>query len=104
MKSLKFEQRNLVLHGTWKWLLAEFASYYGVSDEYAKLRYLTYVMDVATPTADCLSLVHDMLLPVVMKSRSNNNLSHQEVRPPSFFSPFLITFRASALGFLFLFL
>lgn len=40
MKSLKFEQRNLVLHGAWKWLLAEFASYYGVSDEYARLRYL----------------------------------------------------------------
>ncbi|KAJ1699717.1 hypothetical protein LUZ63_008229 [Rhynchospora breviuscula] len=80
MKSLKFEQRNLVLHGSWKWLLTEFASYFGVSDEYARLRYLTYVMDVATPTADCLTLVHDLLLPVLMKSRSNKNLSHQENR------------------------
>ena len=37
-------------------------------------------MDVATPTADCLILVHDLLLPVIMKSRSKNLLSHQEVR------------------------
>lgn len=42
-------------------------------------RYLSYVMDVATPTADCLILVHDLLLPVIMKSRGKNTLSHQEV-------------------------
>lgn len=35
-------------------------------------------MDVATPTADCLSLVYDLLLPVVSKPK--NSLSHQEVR------------------------
>ncbi|XP_073010311.1 uncharacterized protein [Typha latifolia] len=80
MKAQHFQQRNLLLHGSWKWLLSEFASYYGVSDEYTKLRYLSYVMDVATPTADCLTLVHDLLLPVVMKSRSKNILSHQENR------------------------
>lgn len=39
-------------------------------------RYLSYVMDVATPTADCLLLIHDLLSPVVVKS---NALSHQEV-------------------------
>ncbi|XP_020090273.1 uncharacterized protein LOC109711557 isoform X2 [Ananas comosus] len=80
MKTQHFQQRNLLLHGSWKWLLTEFASYYGVSDAYTKLRYLSYVMDVATPTEDCLTLVHDLLLPVVMKSRSNNTLSHQENR------------------------
>lgn len=39
MKIQHFRQRNLVLHGPWKWLLTEFASYFGVSDAYTKLRY-----------------------------------------------------------------
>ncbi|KAF3446002.1 hypothetical protein FNV43_RR11180 [Rhamnella rubrinervis] len=80
MKVQHFQQRNLVLHGPWKWLLTEFSSYYGVSDVYTKLRYLSYVMDVATPTADCLTLVYDLLLPVVMKGHSKSTLSHQENR------------------------
>lgn len=80
MKVQHFQQRNLMLHGQWKWLLVEFASYYGVSDAYTKLRYLSYVMDVATPTADCLNLVYDLLLPVVMKGHCRNTLSHQENR------------------------
>ena len=42
-------------------------------------RYLSYVMDVATPTADCLTLVYDLLLPVIMKGHSKSTLSHQEV-------------------------
>lgn len=42
-------------------------------------RYLSYIMDVATPTADCLNLVHDLLMPVVMKGNSRSTLSHQEV-------------------------
>ncbi|XP_010266256.1 PREDICTED: uncharacterized protein LOC104603800 [Nelumbo nucifera] len=80
MKVQNFQQRNLLLYGPWKWLLTEFASYYGVSDAYTKLRYLSYVMDVATPTADCLCLVHDLLLPVIMKGHSKGTLSHQENR------------------------
>lgn len=80
MKVQHFQQRNLMLHGQWKWLLTEFASYYGVSDIYTKLRYLSYIMDVATPTADCLNLVHDLLLPVVMKGQNKRTLSHQENR------------------------
>lgn len=40
MKKQKFEQRNLLFHGPWKWLLTEFASYYGVSDAYTRLRYM----------------------------------------------------------------
>ncbi|KAK4367008.1 hypothetical protein RND71_014888 [Anisodus tanguticus] len=78
MKVQQFQQRNLLLHGAWRWLVTEFASYYGVSDVYTRLRYLTYVMDVATPTADCLNLVYDLLLPVVFKTK--NSLSHQESR------------------------
>ncbi|KAI3825941.1 hypothetical protein L1987_07702 [Smallanthus sonchifolius] len=80
MKVQNFQQRSLLLHGPWKWLLIEFASYYGVSDAYTKLRYLSYIMDVATPTADCLSLVYDLLLPVMMKGHSKSTLSHQENR------------------------
>ncbi|XP_030934042.1 uncharacterized protein LOC115959685 isoform X1 [Quercus lobata] len=80
MKVQHFQQRNLLLHGPWKWLLTEFASYYGVSEVYTKLRYLSYVMDVATPTADCLNLVYELLMPVLMKGHSKNILSHQENR------------------------
>ncbi|KAK6940229.1 hypothetical protein RJ641_029760, partial [Dillenia turbinata] len=80
MKVQNFQQRNLLLHGQWKWLLTEFAAYYGVSDTYTKLRYLSYVMDVATPTADCLTLVYNLLQPVVMKGPTRHSLSHQENR------------------------
>jgi hypothetical protein len=38
MKAQHIQQRNLVVHGSWKWLLTEFALYYGVSDAYTKLR------------------------------------------------------------------
>ncbi|KAL6312071.1 hypothetical protein AAG906_027278 [Vitis piasezkii] len=72
-----FHSRNLWLHGPWKWLLTEFADYYGVSDSYTKLRYLSYVMNVATPTKDCLELVHELLVPVI-KARSEKSLTRQE--------------------------
>ncbi|KAL0659705.1 hypothetical protein Bca4012_080290 [Brassica carinata] len=78
LKTQWFQQRKLLLYGSWKWLLEEFASYYGISDVYTKLRYLTYVMDVATPTSDCLHLVHDLLAPVIMKGNGKATLSHQE--------------------------
>ncbi|GMJ04019.1 hypothetical protein like AT4G24610 [Hibiscus trionum] len=78
MKIQHFQQRNLLLHGPWKWLVNEFASYYGVSDAYTKLRYLSYVMDVATPTEDCLTVIHDLLSPV--KVNNKHKLSHQENR------------------------
>ncbi|CAM0944009.1 unnamed protein product [Alopecurus aequalis] len=80
MKAQHIQQRNLVLQGSWKWLLTEFASYYGVSDAYTKLRYLSYIVDIATPTADWLNLVHELLLPVLMKSHGAATLSHQENR------------------------
>ncbi|GMI89641.1 hypothetical protein like AT4G24610 [Hibiscus trionum] len=80
MKVQRFQQRNLQLYGSWKWLLTEFSLYYGVSDVYTKLRYLSYVMDVATPTADCLGLVHELLMPVVMKGHNKGVLTHQENR------------------------
>lgn len=39
MRAHRFHSRNLKLQGPWKWLLAEFADYYGVSDSYTKLRF-----------------------------------------------------------------
>ncbi|GAB2219633.1 hypothetical protein Droror1_Dr00007270 [Drosera rotundifolia] len=50
------------------------------SDINVAFKYLSYVMDVATPTADCLNLVCDLLYPVVMKGNVKSSLSHQENR------------------------
>ncbi|KAK9156471.1 hypothetical protein Sjap_003951 [Stephania japonica] len=77
MRSHNFHHRNLHIHGPWKWLLAEFSDYYGVSDTYTKLRYLSYVTNVATPTKDCLELVYELLVPVI-KAKSERSLSRQE--------------------------
>lgn len=40
MKAQQFQQRNLHIEGPWHWLLTEFASYYGVSVIYTKLRFV----------------------------------------------------------------
>ncbi|CAI0421981.1 unnamed protein product [Linum tenue] len=80
MKVQHFQQSSLLLHGQWKWLVTEFASYYGLSDAYTKLRYLSYVMDVATPTRDCLELIYDLLKPVLVKGNRKTVLSRQENR------------------------
>ncbi|KAE8075472.1 hypothetical protein FH972_014188 [Carpinus fangiana] len=77
MRAQRFHSRNLWLHGHWKWLLNEFADYYGVSDSYTKLRYLSHVMNVATPTKDCLELVRELLVPII-KARSEKSLTRQE--------------------------
>ncbi|KAK9995441.1 hypothetical protein SO802_020127 [Lithocarpus litseifolius] len=69
---------ELRLQGPWKWLLTEFADYYGVSDSYTKLRYLSHVMNVVTPTKDCLELVNELLVPII-KARSEKSLTRQEV-------------------------
>nr|GFA31438.1 hypothetical protein [Tanacetum cinerariifolium] len=42
------------------------------------LRYLSYVMDVATPTTDCLNVIFDLFSPV--KIKSNDTLSSIENR------------------------
>ncbi|GFP90263.1 hypothetical protein PHJA_001170200 [Phtheirospermum japonicum] len=77
MRAQQFHARNLRIEKPWKWILSEFAEYYGVSDSYTKLRYLSYVMNVATPTKDCLELLHELLVPV-LKARSERNLTRQE--------------------------
>ncbi|KAF2284726.1 hypothetical protein GH714_029594 [Hevea brasiliensis] len=77
MRAQHFQSQNLRLHGPWKWLLTEFADYYGVSDSYTKLRYLWHVMNVATPTRDCLELVNELLVPII-KARGDKSLTRQE--------------------------
>ncbi|KAK3025513.1 hypothetical protein RJ639_042048 [Escallonia herrerae] len=77
MRAQYFHARKLRLDGPWRWLLSEFSDYYGVSDSYTKLRYLSLVMNVATPTKGCLELVHELLVPV-MKARSEKRLTRQE--------------------------
>lgn len=39
LRALGFRHRDLQLYGPWRWLLDEFALYYGVSDSYTRLRY-----------------------------------------------------------------
>ncbi|KAK3010058.1 hypothetical protein RJ639_012648 [Escallonia herrerae] len=77
MRAQYFHARKLWLDGPWRWLLSEFSDYYGVSDSYTKLRYLSLVMNVATPTKGCLELVHELLVPV-MKARNEKRLTRQE--------------------------
>ncbi|KAK7299810.1 hypothetical protein RJT34_10638 [Clitoria ternatea] len=77
MRAQLFHSRNLRLNGPWKWLLDAFADYYGVSNSYAKLRYLSHVMNVATPTKDCLELVRELLEPLI-KARNERSLTRQE--------------------------
>ncbi|CAG7872448.1 unnamed protein product [Brassica rapa] len=76
-RAQRFHAQNLRLNGSWKWLLSEFAEYYGVSDSYTKLRYLSHVMNVATPTKTCLQLVHELLVPI-LSARSDKSLTRQE--------------------------
>lgn len=48
---------------------------------YSTFRHLSYIMDVATPTEDCLTIVHDILSSdiLMMKGKSTNQLSPLEV-------------------------
>jgi len=65
MRAQHFHPKFLHMNGIWKWLLNEFANYYGVSEAYTKLRYLSYIMNIATPTKECLELLYELLLPVI---------------------------------------
>ncbi|XP_071715042.1 uncharacterized protein [Rutidosis leptorrhynchoides] len=77
MRAQCFHARNLWVVDPWKWLLTEFSDYYGVSESYTKLRYLSHVMNVATPIKDCLELIYELLVPV-MKARTERRLTRQE--------------------------
>ncbi|GJU31432.1 hypothetical protein Tco_1175021 [Tanacetum coccineum] len=77
MRAQCFHARNLWVVEPWKWLLTEFSDYYGVSESYTKLRYLSHIMNIATPTKDCLELIYELLVPV-MKARTERRLTRQE--------------------------
>jgi hypothetical protein len=57
LRALHFTRRRLQLHGHWAWLLEELRCNNNVSESYASLRYVQHLLAVATPTADCLSLI-----------------------------------------------
>ena len=108
MRAQNFNSRMLHISGPWIWLLDEFSDYYGISDAYRKLRwtivllvhsqwwlvniivhdsiassirfyrYLSYIMNVAIPTKDCLELIYELLVPVT-KAREDRTLTRQEV-------------------------
>lgn len=59
-------------------------------------------MDVATPTNDCLSLVYDLLLPVIMKGNTKTTLSHQEVKEITKVTCYDIRFDKIIISYLFL--
>lgn len=71
MRVQQFQRCNLQLEETWLWLLSEFASCYSV--------YLVCIIEVATPTEDCLVLIHDFLCPII-KALNENALIRQEVK------------------------
>ncbi|KAG0532195.1 hypothetical protein BDA96_04G087700 [Sorghum bicolor] len=77
MRAQNFNSRMLHISGPWIWLLDEFSDYYGISDAYRKLRYLSYIMNVAIPTKDCLELIYELLVPVT-KAREDRTLTRQE--------------------------
>ncbi|KAK8916406.1 hypothetical protein KSP39_PZI022186 [Platanthera zijinensis] len=77
MRACDFHVRNLRIYGVWKWLLNEFAGYYGVASSYTKLRYLSYVINIAVPTKECLELICELLEPI-LKARTERNLTRQE--------------------------
>ncbi|KAJ1278382.1 hypothetical protein BS78_04G075200 [Paspalum vaginatum] len=77
LRAQNFNSKMLHISGPWIWLLDEFSDYYGVSDAYRKLRYLSYIMNVSIPTKDCLELVYELLVPVT-KAREDKALTRQE--------------------------
>ncbi|XP_066318117.1 uncharacterized protein [Miscanthus floridulus] len=77
MRAQNFNSKMLHISGPWIWLLDEFSDYYGISDAYRKLRYLSYIMNVAIPTNDCLELIYELLVPVT-KAREDRTLTRQE--------------------------
>eukprot|EP00850_Spirogloea_muscicola_P006675 SM000032S12059 [mRNA] locus=s32:382745:388273:+ [translate_table: standard] len=74
-----FDGRNLLLQMPWSWLLSEFALTYQVSENYRSLSYLMHIMEVATPTEECLGLVYNQLC-LVERARTEDSLTRQEKR------------------------
>ena len=79
LRSLHFTRRRLQLHGHWAWLLEELRCNNNVSESYASLRYVQHLLAVATPTADCLSLICQHLkLP--LRKEAEGTLSGMELQ------------------------
>nr|GEZ17961.1 uncharacterized protein [Tanacetum cinerariifolium] len=64
-------------YGSYK---VEWVVYFLKYDKRLNERYLSYIMDVDTPTANCLSLVYNLLSPVMMQGHEMSTLSRLENR------------------------
>ena len=61
LRAIGFTRRRLRVHGNWELLLKELAEGHNVTTTYTSLRYIQHMLAVATPTADCLSMIRDHL-------------------------------------------
>jgi len=61
LRAIGFTRRRLDIHGNWELLLKELAEGHNVTTTYTSLRYIQHMLAVATPTADCLSMIRDHL-------------------------------------------
>ena len=77
LRALGFTRRRLTIHGQWQTLLDELAKGHGVSETYTSLRYIQHLLAVATPTADCLSLIRDHLK-LALRRQADGSLGSTE--------------------------
>ena len=77
LRALGFTWRRLSIHGPWESLLAELARSHGVTETYTSLRYIQHLLAVATPTADCLSLIREHLK-LALKKQADGSLGATE--------------------------
>ena len=79
LRSLAFTRRRLAIRGEWKYLLVELSRTHGVSESYTSLRYIQHLLAVATPTADCLSLIRDHLK-LALRRQADGSLGATEAQ------------------------
>jgi hypothetical protein len=79
LRALAFTRRRLAIRGEWKYLLVELSRTHGVSESYTSLRYIQHLLAVATPTADCLSLIRDHLK-LALRRQADGSLGATEAQ------------------------
>ena len=79
LRALAFTRRRLSIRDEWKYLLIELSRTHGVSESYTSLRYIQHLLAVATPTADCLSLIRDHLK-LALRRQADGSLGATEAQ------------------------
>ena len=72
-------RRRLSIRDEWKYLLIELSRTHGVSESYTSLRYIQHLLAVATPTADCLSLIRDHLK-LALRRQADGSLGRRRLK------------------------